>query len=79
MNESDLVPRYNMVRKVAWESTSKNESLIIFSDGLPSADCVMKDAITIIKNNKMKTIIEMKERIIDFIVIDSSPWTSGMK
>jgi hypothetical protein len=34
----------------------------------------MKDAITIIKNNKIKTIIEMKERIVDFLVINSSPW-----
>ena len=53
-----------------------SEHLIIFSDGLPSVDCSMKDAITIIKNNKIKTIIEMKERIVDFIVVNTSPWTS---
>jgi hypothetical protein len=34
----------------------------------------MKDAITIIKNNKLKTIIEMKEKIIDFLVLSSTPW-----
>jgi syntaxin-binding protein 5 len=81
MNETDLVPRYNMIKKVCWESTtnsksSTNDSLIIFSDGLPSSDCVMRDAITIIKNNKLKTIIEMKEKIIDFLVIPASPWTT---
>jgi hypothetical protein len=53
------------------------DQLIIFADGLPSADCMMKDAITIIKNNKIKTIIEMKEKIIDYIVVNSSPWNSG--
>ncbi len=37
----------------------------------------MKDAITIIKNNKIKTVIEMKERVIDFVVVCSSPWISG--
>jgi hypothetical protein len=41
---------------------------------LPSTDCPMKDAITIIRNNKLKTIIEMKERIVDFLVIDNCPW-----
>jgi syntaxin-binding protein 5 len=77
MNETDLVPRYNTIRKVSWESTSKSsaDSLIIFSDGLPSGDCVMRDAITIIKNNKLKTIIEMKDRVVDFLIIPSSPWT----
>ena len=51
-----------------------SEPLIIFSDGLPSADCPYKDAITIIKNNKLKTIIEMKERIVDFLIITNCPW-----
>ena len=36
----------------------------------------MRDAITIIRNNKLKTIIEMKDRIIDFIVVNTSPWPS---
>lgn len=101
VNESDLIPRYNMIRKVCWESTKnglvkkwikflrnfmfyklwfkKNrEPMIIFSDGLPTNDCPMKDAITIIKNNKLRTIIEMKEKIVDFIVVNSSPWTNGL-
>ena len=51
--------------------------MIIFADGLNSTDTTIKDAITIIKNNKLKTIIEMKEKIIDFLVINSNPWLSG--
>jgi WD40 repeat protein len=77
VNENDLVPRYNMIRKVCWESNKNGEPLIIFADGLPSNDCPMRDAITIIRNNKLRTIIEMKERIVDFLVVNSSPWTSG--
>ena len=65
-----------MIKKVYWESNKNGEPLTIFSDGLPSSDCGIRDAITIIKNNKHKTIIEMKERIIDFIVLSSSPWTT---
>ena len=53
---------------------SKNDQLIIFADGLPSSGCAMRDAITIIRNNKLKTIIEMKDRVIDFLVINTSPW-----
>ena len=41
---------------------------------MPSTDCPMRDAITIIRNNKLKTIIEMKERIVDFLVINNCPW-----
>jgi syntaxin-binding protein 5 len=81
MSETDLVPRYNTIKKVCWETaanskSSTSDSLIIFSDGLPSSDCVMRDAITIIKNNKLKTIIEMKEKVVDFLVIPASPWTT---
>ena len=50
---------------------------MIFSDGLPSSDCSMKDAITIIKNQKLKTIIEMKEKIIDFLALNSTPWLTA--
>jgi hypothetical protein len=57
---------------------NNSEPLIIFSDGLPSNECSMRDAITIIKNNKVKTIIEMKERIVDFIVVNSMPWITGI-
>ena len=53
--------------------------MIIFADGLLSIDTNIKDAITIIKNNKLKTIIEMKEKIIDFLVINNNPWLSGKK
>ena len=76
MNESDLIPKYNMIKKCSWEATKNGEQLIIFSDGLPSTDCPIRDAITIIRNNKLKTIIEMKERIVDFVVVNSSPWLS---
>ena len=65
-----------MIRKIEWTSRSNGDQLIIFSDGLPSSGCSMRDAITIIKNNKLKTIIEMKDKIVDFILINSSPWTS---
>lgn len=37
----------------------------------------MKDAITIIRNNKLRTIIEMKEKIVDFVVVNTSPWITG--
>jgi syntaxin-binding protein 5 len=76
MNENDLIPQYNMIKKCVWESTRHGDQFLIFSDGLPSSDCCMKDAITIIKNNKFKTIIEMKEKIVEFLIIASSPWTS---
>lgn len=77
MSENDLIPHYNMVRKVIWDTNKSNDQFIIFSDGLPASDCPMKDAITIIKNNKLKTIIEMKEKIIDFLVLNSTPWITG--
>ncbi|CAF0873638.1 unnamed protein product [Brachionus calyciflorus] len=77
MNESDLIPKYNMIKKVAWESNRNGDSMIIFSDGLLSTDSNIKDAITIIKNNKTRTIIEMKEKIVDFLVINNNPWTSA--
>lgn len=76
MSENDLIPQYNMIRKVHWNARQNGEQLIIFSDGLPSSGCAMRDAITIIRNNKIKTIIEMKDKIVDFIVINISPWIS---
>lgn len=78
VNENDLIPRYNMIKKVSWEANKNGEPLVIFSDGLPTNDCAMKDAITIIKNNKVKTIIEMKDKIIDFLVLNTCPWASGL-
>ncbi len=74
MGDNDLIPQYNMVKKVHWHARPDSEQLIIFADGLPTSGCAMRDAITIIRNNKHKTIIEMKDKIIDFLVINSSPW-----
>ncbi len=76
MSDKDLIPQYNMIRKVSWEANGRGEPLVIFSDGLPIADTNMKDAITIIQNNKLKTIIEMKSRIVDFTLVYSSPYIS---
>lgn len=76
MSENDLIPQYNMIRKIEWTERSNGDQLILFSDGLPASGCSMRDAITVIKNNKLKTIIEMKDKIIDFFLVDSSPWTS---
>ncbi|RNA10956.1 syntaxin-binding 5 isoform X2, partial [Brachionus plicatilis] len=76
MNESDLIPKYNMVKKVCWESNKNGDSIIIFADGLLSTDSNIKDGITIIKNNQLKTIIEMKEKIVDFLVVNNNPWSS---
>lgn len=53
-----------------------SDSIIIFADGLLSTDSNIKDAITIIKNNKLKTIIEMKEKIVDFLIVNNNPWLS---
>ncbi len=36
----------------------------------------MKDGIKILRN-KLKTVLEMKSKIIDFIVIESSLWQTG--
>jgi hypothetical protein len=51
------------------------EQLTVFSNGLAQNNNI-KDGITILKN-KIKTIIEMKSKIIDFIIIDTSLWQTG--
>ena len=52
---------------------------MIFADGLPSMECNMRDAITIIRNNKFKTVVEMKERVIDFIIVSNRPFSVGKR
>jgi len=59
---------------VHWNARPDGEQLIIFADGLPASGCAMRDAITIIRNNKHKTIIEMRDKVIDFLVVNASPW-----
>jgi len=51
------------------------EQLTVFSNGLAQHNNI-KDGITILKN-KIKTIIEMKSKIIDFIIIDTSLGQTG--
>ncbi len=52
--------------------------MYIFSNGLPQRS-LMTDAITIVKaKNNSKTVIEMKEKIIDFIILYSTPWLIGL-
>ncbi len=65
------------ILKCVFVSLFCSDSMYIFSDGL-SHQSTLTDAITIIKNkNNSKTIIEMKEKIVDFILLYSTPWQIG--
>ncbi|EGT38947.1 CBN-TOM-1 protein [Caenorhabditis brenneri] len=64
------------IQQVEWKHMSENESIIMFSGGMPTDDGLPMPALTILKGGKSATVLEMDWPIIQFIPLNQNIWNS---
>ncbi|KAF1769466.1 hypothetical protein GCK72_001283 [Caenorhabditis remanei] len=62
------------IQQVEWKHMSENESIIMFSGGMPTDDGLPMPALTILKGGKSATVLEMDWPIIQFIPLNQNIW-----
>uniref|UniRef100_A0A8R1I251 LLGL domain-containing protein n=1 Tax=Caenorhabditis japonica TaxID=281687 RepID=A0A8R1I251_CAEJA len=55
------------IQQIEWKHMSENESIIMFTGGMPTDDGLPLPALTILKGGKSATVLEMDWPIIQFI------------